>query len=90
MQLVILGILTMVVFYGLSFIVNMIFHRWWANLVVYLLFLVYIAFHFRGMNAILWALVALSFIASALAAWNIRQLRDHGYQMFQEKPSSRK
>ena len=88
-QVVILGILTLVVFYGLSFIVDMIFHRWWANLVAYLLFLVYIGFHFRGMNAILWILVLLSLIAVLLAAWNIRQLRDRGYKMFQEKPSSR-
>ncbi len=88
-QVVILGILTLVVFYGLSFIVDMIFHRWWANLVAYLFFLVYIGFHFRGMNIILWILVVLSLIAVILAAWNIRQLRDRGYQMFQEKPSSR-
>ncbi len=88
-QVVILGILTLVVFYGLSFIVDMLFRRWWANLVAYLFFLVYIGFHIRGMNAILWILVVLSLVAVLIGAWNIRQLRDRGYKMFQEKPSSR-
>ena len=90
LQFSVLGILTLVVFYGLSFIVNMIFHRWWANLIAYLLFLIYVFLHLDRMNVILWVIVVLSLLAVVIAAWNVRQLRDRGYQMFQQKPPSSK
>jgi len=90
LQFSVLGVLTLIVFYGLSFIVNMIFHHWWANLIAYLLFLIYVFFHLDSMSVILWVIVLLSLLAVIMAAWNVRQLRDRGYQMFQQKPPSSK
>lgn len=85
MWLAISGLLTLVVFYGLSIVINMTIRRWWANLVVYAIFLIYVLFHAGALNGLLWVLMGLSLLAVLLAAWNVRQLRDLGYQMFQER-----
>ncbi len=82
LQLV-LALLILAVFYGVSFIVDMIFRRYYANIVLYVVvMLVLIGIH-RGIDAFYWFPLAVSLVAVLLASWSVRALQNRGYRMFQ-------
>ena len=83
-QMVILSLLILAVFYGLSFIVDMIFRRWWANLVLYVIIMGTIIAVHHGIDAGFIIPFCVSLAAVLLASLSVRALRNRGYRMFQQ------
>ena len=81
----ILALLTFVVVFGGSIVINMIFHRWWLNLIVYVLIIGYLIVRYGGVGVALYLPFAVSLISAVLAALGVRSLRNQGYRLFQER-----
>lgn len=87
LMLLILGVLTFVVMYGCSFIVNLILHRWWPNLALYVLVVGGLTVRFQGVGAVWWWPLGVGVIGVLLASYTFRVLQVKGYGLFQpQKP----
>ncbi len=82
-QFIVLLLLTAVTFYGGSFILDMMFRRWWINLIVYIIVIGYFILKHGGVAQALYIPFAVSIICVALASISIRYLRKRGYRLFQ-------
>ncbi len=83
-QTVILSLLVLAVFYGVSFIVDMIFHRWWANLALYVVIMGLIIILHKGVDVGFIIPLVMSFAAVILASFSVKALRNRGYRMFRQ------
>lgn len=84
LQWLVLGLLAFVVGFGGSMIVNLVFRRWWLNLVIFVAAIVWaIAAHGGVATSMAVPLVALA-IGTGLASIAHRALRNQGYRLFQE------
>lgn len=81
-QTVILSLLVLAVFYGVSFIIDMIFHRWWANLVLYVIIMGLIIIVHRVVDVGFIIPLVVSLVAVILASLSVKALRNRGYRMF--------
>ncbi len=83
-QTVILSLLVLAVFYGVSFIVDMIFHRWWANFVLYVVIMGFIIIIHKGVDVGFIVPLVVSLVAVILASLSVKALRNRGYRMFRQ------
>jgi len=92
LMILILCVLTFVVMFGCSFIVNLILHRWWPNLALYGLIAGGLIVRFQGVGAVWWWPLVVGIIGVGLASYTFRVLQVKGYGLFQlpkrEAPSS--
>lgn len=84
----ILALLTFVVMYGCSIIVNMLFHYWWVNLVMFVVVVLFFIIRSSGVGSGWLMPLIVGSIGVALASWTTRVLRDEGYNLFQERRRS--
>ncbi|MCL6516570.1 hypothetical protein [Alicyclobacillus sp.] len=78
-----LSVLAAVTFFGGGMALNMIFRRWWASLVPFLAFTVYlIAAVGAHMIWPEWVLFGVAALGVALSCWTARVLGRRGYPLF--------
>lgn len=81
-MMLILALLTFVVLFGASYVVNLIVHRWWPNLAIYLIVIAVLIAQHRGIAPVYWIPLLVGTCSVLLASWSFRSLRDQGYQLF--------
>ncbi|MDI3256487.1 MAG: YuiB family protein [Kyrpidia sp.] len=81
-MLVILSLLTLVVTFGLGFIIDML-TPWWTSAVVYAALVVYVLIRTSGvLKAFDWTLVIIGAVGAVASGLVIRSLRRRGFRMF--------
>lgn len=81
-MLVILSLLTLVVTFGVGFIIDML-TPWWTSLVVYAGLVVYILIRTSGyLKPFDWTLILLGAVGATASGLVIRTLRRRGFRMF--------
>ncbi|ADG05348.1 YuiB family protein [Kyrpidia tusciae] len=81
-MLVILSLLTLVVTFGLGFIIDML-TPWWTSLVLYAALVVYVLIRTSGaLRPFDWTLVIIGAVGATASGLVIRTLRRRGFRMF--------